>query len=279
MSAHLFFLKLLYKVRNAGRRRNIFQKTQGVDIDTRLPKEREISYISTVAEVENIKIEEFIDYLSRKPYSDPKAGEYFLDIGQILNFLPPKPARILDLGVGSGWTSEIFARCGYDVVGLDISPQMIDIAKGKTSAGLNLAFNVFDYEQPIPYGSFEAVIMYDSLHHSTDEALVLKNVYKVLKPGGIFLALEPGKGHSKTQDTIAVVKKYGTIEKDMPFSYITTVLHQHGFREIRQFIRLRQLQLLDLSNPIHSLRQEHIFRGLLHETLHNGLTSLIVAKK
>jgi ubiquinone/menaquinone biosynthesis C-methylase UbiE len=248
-------------------------------IDEKAQKEREISYISTVSQVEGINPTEFINYLAKKPYLDVKPGDYLLDISQMINFLPPKPARLLDLGVGSGWTSEIYARCGYEVVGLDISPQMIDIAKDRLSPGLNLAFHVCDFEQSIHFSPFDAVTIYDSLHHSVDEVLTLKQVYSVLKPNGIFLAMEPGKGHSQTEDTKRTVKKYGTTEKDMPFTYIKNILQDVGFKEIKQFIRLRQLALLDLSQPINRQNQKNIFQRLLYETTENGLTSLILAKK
>ena len=67
-------------------------------IDGKAQKEREISYIGTVSQVEGINPMEFINYLAKKPYLDVKPGDYLLDIAQMINFLPPKPARLLDLG-------------------------------------------------------------------------------------------------------------------------------------------------------------------------------------
>jgi SAM-dependent methyltransferase len=40
----------------------------------------------------------------------------------------------LDVGCGSGWVSEYFGRLGYDVVGIDIRPEMIEIAKKRLKA-------------------------------------------------------------------------------------------------------------------------------------------------
>jgi len=91
--------------------------------------------------------------------------------------------------------------------------------------------------------------------------------------------MEPGKGHSQTEATMTTVKKYGTTEKDMQFTYIKNILKDVGFKEIKQFIRLRQLALLDLSQPINRQKQKNIFQRLLYETTENGLTSLILAKK
>ena len=46
--------------------------------------------------------------------------------------LPPR-ARILDVGCGSGWLCEYFARFGYDVTGIDISPDLIEMARERLS--------------------------------------------------------------------------------------------------------------------------------------------------
>ena len=77
-----------------------------------------------------------IDYLMRigeagarhaagKPYSDVGCGSYLMQIGCIMSLLPQPPCRLLDAGCGTGWTSVLFARRGYDVVGVDISEDMI----------------------------------------------------------------------------------------------------------------------------------------------------------
>ncbi len=93
-----------------------------------MAKTNEIDYIKKVCEVDKVSEPEFIHYLANKPFSDARTSDYLIDLGQIMRYLPPRPARILDLGVGSGWTSEIFARCDYEVVGLDIAADMIKIA-------------------------------------------------------------------------------------------------------------------------------------------------------
>jgi 2-polyprenyl-3-methyl-5-hydroxy-6-metoxy-1,4-benzoquinol methylase len=96
-----------------------------------MAKQGEIDYI------DNIGTDGAL-HAQNKPYSDPRCGNYFLDLGAIFLLLPPPPARLLDLGVGTGWTSIIFAQRGYQVIGQDIAPAMIELAhQNKQKAGVS----------------------------------------------------------------------------------------------------------------------------------------------
>lgn len=239
-------------------------------------KPEEIDYINRVAEIENVSLGAFNDYLLHKPFSDPRCGEYLMDIAQVMNLLPPSPARLLDIGVGSGWTSELFARRGYEVVGLDISPDMIALAKQRSHP--NLSFQVCDYESgPIP-ANFDAAVIYDSLHHAENEFLVIKNIFAALVPGGVLITVEPGAGHSQTADSIEVMRKYGTTEKDMPFSLQLELMQRAGFRSVRQYTRLSQLPLSPVSTCAGSLGQVRHALSLAYGSA-TGLTSIAVAVK
>lgn len=240
-------------------------------------QQHEIDYIKTVAKVENVTEDAFRDYLRRKPFSDPDVAEYLIDLGQIMRFLPKAPARVLDLGVGSGWTSEAFARAGHTVVGLDISPDMIALADERVAPGLSLSFHAMDYERRIPFPPFDAVVIYDALHHALDEQAVIRQVAASLLPGGRFICIEPGKGHSVAPHSVEVMAKFGTTEKDMPYSYIKYLLTAAGFSEVQQYLRIRQQPGINLTTTSGPFEQIQHVVGLLHETLHNGFTSTVVA--
>jgi SAM-dependent methyltransferase len=241
--------------------------------------QHEIDYIKTVAKVENVAEEDFRTYLRRKPYADPDAAEYLIDLGQILRFLPKPPARVLDLGVGSGWTSEAIARMGHEVIGIDISPDMIALANERLGPGLNLGFHAFDYEQEIPFAPFDAIVMYDALHHAVDEHAVIRQAAAALRPGGCFVCIEPGTGHSTAPHSVEVMAKYGTTEKDMPYSYVRTILLAAGFADVQQYVRLRQQPCVDLAPAAGAYEQIQHVVGLLHQTIHGGLTSTIVGRR
>src|SRR5262245_48491762 len=111
-----------------------------------MPKQAEISYVTNMVRVLKVSQAEVEHSLMTKPYGDPLRGSYFLDLGQMMKLLPSPPARLLDLGTGSGWTAEFFARCGYGVLGVDVAPDMIELARRRLARSLDLRFEVCDYE-------------------------------------------------------------------------------------------------------------------------------------
>jgi SAM-dependent methyltransferase len=168
-----------------------------------------------------------------KPFSDAGCGENLVGIGVIMQLLPEPPARILDLGCGTGWTSALFALRGYDVIGHDIAPDMLALAREnkKRYAAASLDFVEGDYEQ-LPFeNEFDAAIFYDSLHHCEDEETALRMVYRALKPGGILITHEPGEGHSINPHSIRAMQLYGVNERDMPPWLIMKAGRKAGFRE------------------------------------------------
>lgn len=104
-------------------------------------------------------------------------------------------ARVLDLCCGTGaLTREVSRRVPEGrVVGIDFSENMLAVArKHKTQANVT-------YEQgdvlalPFPDGSFEAAAMGFSLRNISDIGACLREIRRVLRPGGAFVNLEIGK--------------------------------------------------------------------------------------
>ena len=83
-----------------------------------------------------------------KPFSHFTCSKNLVDLGIIMALLPPPPARLLDLGCGTGWTSAFFARRGYRVTGQDIAPDMIQYAERNRARyeATDLDFVLSDYE-------------------------------------------------------------------------------------------------------------------------------------
>lgn len=172
-----------------------------------------------------------------KPFSDTHCANYLLQFGAIMRLLPPPPARVLDFGCGTGWTSLFLGRRGYHVTGVDISQDMLCAAEGlRCDEGLDhVRFVAADYEA-LPFkAEFDAALFYDSLHHAVDEELAVRSAHRALVPGGVCITSEPGVGHSLNAHTQTAVALFGVTEKDMPPARVIAAGRKAGFRSFAVF--------------------------------------------
>lgn len=190
------------------------------------PKQGEREYYARVGESEIIRA-------FGKPFTDRKCEEDIGNITAIIHLLGAPPGRVIELGCGVGWLSIMLARRGFDVVGVDISPDAIAAGRQQRDVlGLSkLDFQIADYEGlEAADESFDAAIFFSSLHHAEDEAAALQNAFRILKPNGILIAFEPGEGHGGTRASRQAVEEFGVHEKDMPIAKIVELGQQAGFR-------------------------------------------------
>ncbi|MBI5586997.1 MAG: class I SAM-dependent methyltransferase [Deltaproteobacteria bacterium] len=210
-----------------------------------------------------------------KPYSDNECGGYLMELGAIMSLLPPPPARLLDLGCGTGWTSCFFARRGYEVTGQDIAEEMIELAKKKGAQErlANLRFTACDYEDMGLDNEFDCAVFFDSLHHAENEEGALKMVYRALKPGGVCVTAEPGVWHERRKETKEAVRKYNVTEKDTPPSKVIRLGKKAGFRDFRVYPHARTLNLFMYAAPGGFLKK--FFRSQIIRNLASVFTILV----
>lgn len=92
--------------------------------------------------------------------------------------------RILDLGCGNGLVTRQLADLvpNGEVVGIDSSPQMLEVALEKCSKNMRvelLDINCLSYDQ-----EFDIVFSNATLHWIHDHSMLWRNIYRALKPGG-----------------------------------------------------------------------------------------------
>jgi SAM-dependent methyltransferase len=111
-------------------------------------------------------------------------------------YLPPAPARLLDLGGGPGAHACWLAREGYEVHLLDLSPLHVRLAQEASErqpeAPLASARVGDARELPWDEGTADAILLFGPLYHLTDRRdrrLALLETRRVLKPGGVLLAM------------------------------------------------------------------------------------------
>jgi len=115
--------------------------------------------------------------------------------------LLPSQSKILDVGCGSGRDAKIFTAAGVDVLGIDFSSNLIEIAKVHAPLA---NFKLMDIETiDSPSASFDGVWAACSLGHIPKNkiASVLKKINMILKDDGFFyLALKKGSGEILEKD-------------------------------------------------------------------------------
>ena len=94
----------------------------------------------------------------------------------------------LDLGCGTGEMLKLILQedVGKELYGIDLSEKMLHVAKSKLPEQVKLLLG--DSEAlPFPDNIFDVVYCNDSCHHYPAPMTVLREVHRVLKPGGTFL--------------------------------------------------------------------------------------------
>lgn len=100
-------------------------------------------------------------------------------------------ARVADLGCGSGVFTNLLHQASYDCVGLDISPKLIAIGQAKYP---DIEFVEGDVERlPFPDASLDGVLLSGLVHHLPDPSRCAAELFRVLRPGGRFVAFDPNR--------------------------------------------------------------------------------------
>ncbi len=106
--------------------------------------------------------------------------------------LPAPRGRLLDIGCGTGSLSVALASHGWEVTGIDLSPQMIERATDKAlTAGVAADFRVMDAAYPqFEEDSFDALLCRHVLWALPDIGGVLERWAALMKPGGRIVMIE-----------------------------------------------------------------------------------------
>lgn len=125
---------------------------------------------------------------SKQSIKDPKAYQHKLEQTQKL-FTPDM--NVLEFGCGTGSTAIIHAAFVNNIKAIDISSNMISIAKQKALAASidNIDFEMASLDSLASQEqAFDAILGLSVLHLMEDWELALAQVHRLLKPGGIFVS-------------------------------------------------------------------------------------------
>jgi len=104
--------------------------------------------------------------------------------------LPRQVARLAEVGCGGGSLTARLAPIANDVLAIDLSPAMLEVARARCARWDHVSFRQGDANtwEPEP-GSLDAIVSVATLHH-LDAAIVLPRWAAALRPGGTLLVLD-----------------------------------------------------------------------------------------
>jgi ubiquinone/menaquinone biosynthesis C-methylase UbiE len=125
---------------------------------------------------------EFFDAIEHHRYT-----EYAAWMPRLMEFDKFRGARLLEIGCGMGTDLLQFSRGGARCIGIDLTPRSIEITRHRFRLyGAEGAFMISDGEcLPFRDDSFDVVYSNGVLHHTPDTAGAIREVHRVLRPGGV----------------------------------------------------------------------------------------------
>jgi SAM-dependent methyltransferase len=182
------------------------------------------------------------DMLLTKPLKDvSETPDLLVTFGQVLRGLRPLPGMtVLDFGAGTCWTSRFLTQLGCRVKAFDVSPTALELGRRLFDRQPVMGnqpppeFLVFDgYRFDLPDASVDRVLSFDAFHHVPNPAEVIREMARVLRPGGIAAFSEPGPRHSIQPQSQYEMRNFGILENDVVIEDIWAWARDAGFADLR----------------------------------------------
>ncbi len=172
-------------------------------------------------------------------------------------------AKVLDIGCGAGFISNLLASDGLEIHGMDQSSRSIAVAARHAPPGANVHYTSGDaYALAYPDASFDAVLLLDFLEHVEEPGQAIKEAARVLKPGGVLVFYTFNRTFLAG---LLAVKAVEFIARDCP----------KNFHLLRLFIKPKELEAMAVAAK---LRVQE-FRGLRPKILHWPFLASILRRK
>ena len=178
----------------------------------------------------------------------------------LLEFLPARPGRVLDLGSGGGRLVALVkaARPGGHYVALDFSPTMLETLRKLFLREKDVSIIQHNLDQTLPsMGAFDAIVSSFAIHHLEHERKrsLYVEIFALLAPGGVFLNLEHVASSTQKlhEDFLAAISV--PVAEEDPSNKLLDVetqlrwLREIGFTEVDCHWKWRELALLAGTKP------------------------------
>jgi ubiquinone/menaquinone biosynthesis C-methylase UbiE len=145
---------------------------------------------------------------------------------------------VLELGCGAGYFTRELVRSGADIVAIDVSPELLEMARSACSAP-NVQYQLENaYELSYDSAVFDSVVGSSVLHHLEIEK-ALRDVYRVLKPAGTIFFTEP----NMLNPQIAVQKNIPWIKRKLGDSPDETAFFRWPLKQLLAKIGYRDIRI------------------------------------
>jgi len=196
-----------------------------------------------------------IEYVRRYDKLHMPIFKHVLDLANALR--PKEPRLIVDFGCSCGKLMEIFRDCGWNIMGIEISP-----TAQKTLGDRGLPWVSCLEEMKLPFGSVDIVTMLDCLYYLPDPVSTLKQIRLYLKPGGSVILRNPTRA--------GLIQLLLSFSKSKAFHPYLWADHIHEFSCRSTCYTLQEAGFAD----IRFIREKRFPRRLKFEILHRTLQAL-----
>ncbi|HEV2713654.1 MAG TPA: class I SAM-dependent methyltransferase, partial [Terriglobales bacterium] len=146
--------------------------------------------------------------------------------------------RALELGCGTGYFTRELARSGAEIVALDVSPELLEIARANCSAP-NVRYEIQNaYDLSYSDAAFDSVVGSSVLHHLEIQD-ALREIYRVLKPGGSICFTEP----NMLNPQIAIQKNVPWVKRKLGDSPDETAFFRWSLRHLLEVAGYREVRI------------------------------------
>jgi SAM-dependent methyltransferase len=145
---------------------------------------------------------------------------------------------VLELGCGTGYFTSELVRSGAEIVAIDVSPELLQLARAQHSAP-NVRYELQNaYAMSYPDASFDSVVGSSVLHHLEIQP-ALREIHRVLKPSGTIFFTEP----NMLNPQIAVQKNVPWIKRKLGDSPDETAFFRWPLRRSLEKNRFREIRI------------------------------------
>jgi ubiquinone/menaquinone biosynthesis C-methylase UbiE len=152
--------------------------------------------------------------------------------------------KILEIGVGAGTDHLQWARAGCQCYGVDLTDAAINTTRKRLEMyGFKSNLQRLNAESlPFPDGQFDVVYSWGVIHHSEFPENIIKEIRRVLKPGGIFLGMMYGR---RSFVVLKLWIKYGLLRgtpwrsfSDLVWNHMESIgTKAYTIKELREIFR------------------------------------------